>query len=227
MRIFDQIPRSWQEPLTGERDKPYLAKLEAFLTEERAQYTVFPPTDEVFSALEATPYDHVKALIVGQDPYHDDGQAHGLAFSVRKGIKVPPSLVNIYKELASDVGILPARHGYLQRWAEQGVLLLNTSLTVRAHAAASHKGRGWEQLTDAVIRAVNAHPQRVVLVLWGGHAQKKRPLIDAPQHVVIESAHPSPLSARNGFFGSRPFSAINRALEEVGIAPIDWRLEAA
>ncbi|NTV65606.1 MAG: uracil-DNA glycosylase, partial [Oscillochloris sp.] len=167
-----------------------------------------------------------KALIVGQDPYHDDGQAHGLAFSVRHGVKVPPSLVNIYKELASDLGIAPVHHGYLQGWAEQGVLLLNTSLSVRAHAPTSHKGHGWEHLTDAIIRAANAHPQRVVFVLWGGHAQKKRSLIDGPQHVVLEAAHPSPLSARNGFFGSRPFSTINRALEEVGIPAINWQLEA-
>jgi uracil-DNA glycosylase len=226
MTLYEQIPPAWQAALAGERDKPYLARLEAFLAEERAQHTVFPPEQEIFSALRATPYDQVKALIVGQDPYHDDGQAHGLAFSVRRGVKIPPSLVNIYKELESDLGIPRARHGNLEPWAKQGVLLLNTSLTVRAHAAASHKGRGWEQLTDAIIRAVNARSQRVVFVLWGGHAQKKRPLIDAPQHVVIESAHPSPLSARNGFFGSWPFSAINRALEDVGVAPINWRLEA-
>jgi uracil-DNA glycosylase len=225
MSIIDQIPPSWQGPLAEERTKPYLAGLEAFVEEERARHSVFPPAEEVFSALRSTPYAEVKVLIVGQDPYHDDGQAHGLAFSVRPGVRVPPSLVNIYKELQSDLGIPPARHGHLQAWAYQGVLLLNTSLTVRAHAPASHKGRGWEQLTDAVIRAVNALPRRVVFVLWGGHAQKKRPLIDGPQHVVIEAAHPSPLSARNGFFGSRPFSAINHALEEAGVAPVDWRLE--
>ena len=225
MTIIDQIPPAWQPALVGERDKPYLARLEAFLAEERVQYTIFPPEAEVFSALSLTPYDQVRALIVGQDPYHDDAQAHGLAFSVRRGVKLPPSLVNIYKELESDMGISRPSHGNLEAWAAQGVLLLNTSLTVRAHAAASHKGRGWEQFTDAVIRALNTRSQRVVFVLWGGHAQKKRPLIDGPQHVVIEATHPSPLSARNGFFGSRPFSAINRALEEVGFAPINWRLE--
>jgi uracil-DNA glycosylase len=224
MSIIDQIPPSWQAPLAAERDKPYLARLESFLEGERANHAIFPPEEDVFRALRSTPYEQVKVLIVGQDPYHDDGQAHGLAFSVRPGVRAPPSLVNIYKELQSDLGIAPARHGHLQAWADQGVLLLNTSLTVRAHAAASHKGRGWEELTDAVIRAVNALPRRVVFVLWGGHAQKKRPLIDGPQHVVIESAHPSPLSARNGFFGSQPFSAINRALEEAGVAPVDWRL---
>ena len=226
MTIINQIPPAWQPALAGERDKPYLARLESFLADERAQHTVFPPEAEVFSALSLTPYDQVRALLVGQDPYHDDGQAHGLAFSVRRGVKLPPSLVNIYKELESDVGVPKPSHGNLEAWAAQGVLLLNTSLTVRAHAAASHKGRGWEQFTDAVIRALNARPQRVVFVLWGGHAQKKRPLIDGPQHVVIEAAHPSPLSARNGFFGSRPFSTINRALEEVSLAPINWRLEA-
>lgn len=225
MSIIDQIPATWREPLAGERGKPYLAKLEAFLGEERASHTIFPPEEDIFGALRATPYDQVRVLIVGQDPYHGDGQANGLAFSVRPGVRVPPSLVNIYKELEADLGVSRARSGDLRRWAEQGVLLLNTSLTVRAHVAASHKCRGWELLTDAVIRAVNDLPRRVVFVLWGGHAQKKRPLIDGPQHVVIASAHPSPLSARNGFFGSRPFSAINAALEQAGRAPIDWRVE--
>ncbi len=225
MSLFDQIPPAWQAPLASERDEPSMAKLEAFLDRERAQHTVFPPAEDVFNALRATPYERVRVLIVGQDPYHDDGQAHGLAFSVRPGVRVPPSLLNIYKELEADLGVARARHGNLQRWAEQGVLLLNTSLTVRAHAAALHKNKGWERLTDMVIHAVNALPRRVVFVLWGGHAQKKRPLIDGPQHVVIMSAHPSPLSASSGFFGSRPFSAINAALEQAGAAPIDWRVE--
>ncbi len=227
MPLFDQIPPTWQPALADERGKPYLAQLALFLAEERAQHAVFPPEQEVFSALRLTPYAEVRALIVGQDPYHGEGQAHGLAFSVRQSVKIPPSLANIYKELAGDLGLARARQGDLRPWAVQGVLLLNTVLTVRAHVPASHKGRGWEYLTDAVIRALNARPQRVVFVLWGRHAQKKRPLIDGPQHVVIESAHPSPLSAHNGFFGSRPFSAINHALEEVGLAPINWRLEAS
>jgi uracil-DNA glycosylase len=222
--MIQDIPASWQAVLQAEVTKPYLEKLETFLVAERATHQVFPPQQEVFNALRYTPYEDVKVLIVGQDPYHDDGQAHGLAFSVREGVKLPPSLVNIYKELESDLGIPRATTGYLKPWAEQGVLLLNTSLTVRAHEAASHKGKGWEQFTDAVLRAVNAKQERVVFVLWGAHAQKKLESIDTTRHVVIKSAHPSPLSARNGFFGSRPFSKINAALLETGRGDIDWRL---
>jgi uracil-DNA glycosylase len=222
--MIQAIPASWQAVLEDELTKPYLKKLETFLVVERANHQVFPPQEEVFNALRYTPYEDVKVLIVGQDPYHDDGQAHGLAFSVREGVKLPPSLVNIYKELESDLGIPRATTGYLKPWAEQGVLLLNTSLTVRAHEAASHKGKGWEQFTDAVLRAVNAKQERVVFVLWGAHAQKKLESIDTTRHVVIKSAHPSPLSARNGFFGSRPFSKINAALLEAGRGDIDWRL---
>jgi uracil-DNA glycosylase len=222
--MIQDIPASWQAVLEDELTKPYLKKLETFLVVERANHQVFPPQQEVFNALRYTPYEDVKVLIVGQDPYHDDGQAHGLAFSVREGVKLPPSLVNIYKELESDLGIPRATTGYLKPWAEQGVLLLNTSLTVRAHEAASHKGKGWEQFTDAVLRAVNAKQERVVFVLWGAHAQKKLESIDTTRHVVIKSAHPSPLSARNGFFGSRPFSKINAALLETGRGDIDWRL---
>jgi uracil-DNA glycosylase len=225
MNLQQQIPASWQAVLRDEFTKPYIEKLETFLSSERTSHTVFPPQEDVFNALEYTPYENVKVLIVGQDPYHDDGQAHGLAFSVRDGIRLPPSLVNIYKELESDLGIPRAKTGYLKLWAEQGVLLLNTSLTVRAHEAASHKGKGWEQFTDAVIRAVNAKQERVVFVLWGAHAQKKVELIDQTRHVVIQSAHPSPLSARNGFFGSKPFSKINTALREASRVEIDWRLE--
>lgn len=223
--MIDMIPLSWRPLLEETLAQPAIKKLESFLAEERARYQVFPPAEEVFSALQLTPYDKVRVLIVGQDPYHDDGQAHGLAFSVRPGIKAPPSLVNIYKELESDLGIPRARSGYLGRWAEQGVLLLNTSLTVRAHEAASHKGKGWERLTDAVIRAVNERPQLVAFVLWGAHAQKKRELIDGQRHLVIQSAHPSPLSAKQGFFGSRPFSQINNALSAAGQGMIDWRIE--
>lgn len=225
MKGQEQIPASWRTVLHGEFAKPYIEKLETFLATERATHKVFPPEEDVFNALEYTPYEKVKVLIVGQDPYHDDGQAHGLAFSVREGVKLPPSLVNIYKELESDLGIPRAKKGYLKRWAEQGVLLLNTSLTVRAHEAASHKGKGWEQFTDAVIRAVNDKQERVVFVLWGAHAQKKLELIDSARHVVVQSAHPSPLSAKNGFFGSKPFSKINVALREARRGEIDWRLE--
>jgi uracil-DNA glycosylase len=225
MKLQQHIPVSWQALLQEEFSKPYLEKLESFLTSERANHTVFPPQADVFNALHYTPYENIKVLILGQDPYHDDRQAHGLAFSVREGVKLPPSLVNIYKELETDLGIPRAKTGYLKSWAQQGVLLLNTSLTVRAHEAASHKGKGWEQFTDAVIRAVNAKQECVVFVLWGAHAQKKLELVDQTRHVVIQSAHPSPLSARNGFFGSKPFSKINTALHEAGRGELDWRLE--
>lgn len=220
----ERIPTSWQAVLAPEFSKPYMTKLESFLTTERKEHQVFPPEQDVFNALNYTPYDQVKVLIVGQDPYHDDGQAHGLAFSVRPGVKIPPSLVNMYKELQTDLGIPRSKTGYLKPWAEQGVLLLNTVLTVRAHQAASHKGQGWEHFTDAVIKAVSDKPDMVVFVLWGGHAQKKLSLIDTNRHTVIQSAHPSPLSAAK-FFGSKPFSKINAALEAAGKTPIDWRVE--
>jgi uracil-DNA glycosylase len=221
MSLKSQIPSSWQAALEPEFSKPYIAKLEAFLETERKAHQIFPPESEVFSALEFTSFDAVRVLIVGQDPYHDDGQAHGLAFSVQRGIKVPPSLVNMYKELESDLGVPRAKHGFLESWARQGVLLLNTVLTVRAHEPASHKKRGWEDFTDAIIKVVSAKQEPVVFVLWGAHAQKKLELIDTKKHTVIQSAHPSPLSAKAGFFGSKPFSKINAALK----TPIDWSLE--
>lgn len=218
------LPADWQAALAVETAKPYFAELAAFVDGERAAYTVFPAQADVFNALTWTPLESVKVFILGQDPYHDDGQAHGLAFSVLPGIKPPPSLRNIFKEIKEDVGVTaPAMNGNLQPWAKQGVLLLNTVLTVRAHEAASHKNKGWETFTDAVIRAVSNKPDPVVFVLWGAHAQKKRPLI-GEQHVVIASAHPSPLSARAGFFGSKPFSQINAALESAGKSPINWQL---
>jgi uracil-DNA glycosylase len=225
MSLFDQVPKSWQAALEPEFSQAYIATLEAFLEMERAAQTVFPPEAEIFSALELTPFENVRVLIVGQDPYHNDGQAHGLAFSVRPGVKVPPSLVNIFKELEADLGIPRSKTGFLEPWARQGVLLLNTSLTVRAHAAGSHKGQGWEKLTDAIISSVSSKSERVVFVLWGAPAGKKLELIDLSKHTVVQSAHPSPLSAHNGFFGSRPFSKINAALLEVGQPAIDWRLE--
>jgi uracil-DNA glycosylase len=200
MSLETQIPTSWRAVLEPEFSKPYMEKLEAFLETERKTHQVFPPQAQVFSALELTPFDEVRVLIVGQDPYHDDGQAHGLAFSVQRGVKVPPSLVNMFKELESDLGVPRAKHGHLESWARQGVLMLNTVLTVRAHEAASHKAKGWENLTDTIIKAVNAKPDPVVFVLWGAHAQKKLELIDTSRHTVLQSAHPSPLSARNGFF---------------------------
>ncbi len=217
------LPVSWK-PIVGEElDKPYFHKLRAFLEEERRNHTVYPPEKDVFHALKLTPYENVNVVILGQDPYHDEGQAHGLAFSVRPGVRPPPSLVNIFKELHNDLGCRVPNNGYLVPWAEQGVLLLNTVLTVRAHSPASHKGKGWEKFTDAVIRKVAEKPDRVVFVLWGGHAQKKKPLIEGDDHVIVESAHPSPLSAKK-FFGSRPFSKINAALRQAGKPEIDWQL---
>jgi len=219
------IPEAWQAVIGEEWEKPYFQKQSAFVDEERETQTVFPPEEDVFNALKFTPYDAVRVLIVGQDPYHDDGQAHGLAFSVRPGVKVPPSLVNMYKELTTDIpGFVTPKHGYLTHWAEQGVLLLNTVLTVRAHTPASHKGKGWETFTDAIIQAVSAKSEPVVFILWGSHAQKKKVLIDTIRHTIIESAHPSPLSARSGFFGSKPFSQTNTTLEANGFTPIDWQL---
>jgi uracil-DNA glycosylase len=222
----DKIPPSWQPILTDECDKPYFKKLEQFVASERRAHSVFPPEDDVFSALSHTPYDRVTVLLLGQDPYHDDGQAHGLCFSVRPGIKPPPSLVNMYTELKTDVGVKAPDHGYLVSWADQGVLMLNAVLTVRAHTPNSHKSQGWETFTDAVIRKVNEKSTPVVFVLWGGYAQKKTKLVDAKKHTIIQMAHPSPLSARNGFFGSKPFSSINKALKAAGHPEIDWQLPA-
>ena len=216
----------WNPVLRAEFDKPYWPTLMAFVAGERSAHEVYPPADEVFAALHLTPFADVKVVILGQDPYHGPGQAHGLCFSVNPGVRLPPSLVNIFKELDADLGISPASTGDLRPWARQGVLLLNTTLTVRAHEAASHQGHGWETFTDEVITAVGAKPEPVVFVLWGSHARKKKALVDQGRHTIIESPHPSPLSAHRGFFGSRPFSAANAALEAAGRLPIDWRLEA-
>ena len=218
------IPADWRAQLADEFEKPYFQTLQQFVDEERQNYTVFPPEQDVFSALKLTPYERANVFLLGQDPYHDNNQAHGLCFSVRPGIKPPPSLVNIFKELRSDVDFRTPNNGYLVPWAEQGMLLLNAVLTVRAHKPNSHKGHGWEIFTDAVIRAVNAREDPVVFVLWGGYAQKKRALIDTSRHTIIQSAHPSPLSANNGFFGSRPFSAINAAMRAAGKPEIEWQL---
>ena len=214
----------WNPILRGEFAKPYWPQLQSFVADERRRHQVFPPHEEVFAALHQTPYAAVKVLIVGQDPYHGPGQAHGLCFSVRRGVAIPPSLRNIYEELRTDLGIEPPHHGCLDAWAAQGVLLLNTTLTVRAHQAASHQKQGWETFTDAVIGAVAAKPERVVFILWGAAARRKKALVDQGVHTVIESAHPSPLSAHNGFFGSRPFSRANAALVEAGREPVDWRI---
>ncbi len=219
------IPESWQNVIGDELEKPYFQQLQKFIAEERQNHTIYPPVEDVYNALKLTPYDQVRVLLLGQDPYHDKNQAHGLCFSVRPTIKPPPSLVNIFKELQNDLGCHIPNHGYLVKWADQGVLLLNAVLTVRAHQANSHKNKGWEKFTDAVIRAVNAKTDQVVFVLWGGYAQKKRKLIDTERHTVVQSAHPSPLSANNGFFGSRPFSQINATLQAAGKPEIDWQIE--
>ncbi len=225
MKLFDQIPASWQPYLESEFRQPYIQKLEAFLEAERKTQQVFPPEKDLFRALELTPFENVKVVILGQDPYHDDGQAHGLAFSVQPGVKPPPSLVNMFKELETDLGIPRAKTGFLEPWATQGVLMLNAVLTVRAHAAGSHQKQGWEKLTDAIIKVISSHKMGVVFVLWGAYAHKKADLIDASRHTVLKAVHPSPLSARNGFFGSKPFSSINTALSETGKSEIDWKLE--
>jgi uracil-DNA glycosylase len=222
--MLKRLPKAWDAVVGEELDKPYFAELERFVDGERARHEVFPPEEDVFNAFRFTPYDRASVLLLGQDPYHDDGQAHGLAFSVRPGVRPPPSLANMLKELRDDVGCKVPNNGYLAPWAEQGVLMLNAVLTVRAHAPNSHKGRGWETFTDAVIRALGAKESPVVFVLWGGYARKKVPLVDAERHTIVESAHPSPLSARNGFFGSRPFSRINAALREAGKPEIDWQI---
>jgi uracil-DNA glycosylase len=215
---------TWRPVLIAETEKPYWKPLQQFVKDERKKYTVFPPDKDVFAALHLTPYEKVSVLILGQDPYHEVGQAHGLCFSVRPDVAIPPSLQNIYQELHDDLGCRIPNNGCLTPWAEQGVLLLNAVLTVRAHQANSHQGKGWENFTDAIIRRVNDKPDQVVFVLWGAYARKKAPLINTPRHVIIQSAHPSPLSAANGFFGSRPFSKINAALREAGRPEIDWQI---
>jgi uracil-DNA glycosylase len=215
---------SWRPVLIGETQKPYWSELQTFVAEERRRVQVFPPEKEVFAALRLTPYEKVSVFILGQDPYHGPGQAHGLCFSVRRGVPAPPSLVNIFQELRDDLGCAIPSHGNLEHWARQGVLLLNAVLTVRAGQANSHKDRGWETFTDAVIQAANDKPDRVVFVLWGAYARKKAGLIDTTRHVIVQSAHPSPLSAHNGFFGSRPFSKINAALRAAGKPEIDWQI---
>ncbi|MBD2292183.1 uracil-DNA glycosylase [Anabaena sphaerica FACHB-251] len=219
-----QLPIFWQTVLAEELEKPYVSKLQDFLDQERLSYNIYPPEEDVFSAFELTSYEQVNVLLLGQDPYHDEKQAHGLCFSVRPGIKPPPSLRNIFKELKADVGFDIPNHGYLVDWAKQGMLMLNAVLTVRAHTPNSHKNKGWEIFTDAVINKVNQKSDPVVFVLWGGYAQKKLKLIDTTRHIVIQSAHPSPLSAHNGFFGSKPFSAINAALRSCGKPEINWGL---
>jgi uracil-DNA glycosylase len=218
-----QLPDDWKTVLAVEWKKPYFHQLKQFIDSERSSHTVFPPEADVFNAFQLTPYKQVKVLLLGQDPYHDEGQAHGLCFSVRPGVKAPPSLVNIFKELHNDLGCRIPNNGYLEPWARQGVMLLNAVLTVRAHQPASHKNHGWETFTDAIIRALNDRQKPVVFLLWGVYAQKKVKLINADRHRIVTGAHPSPLSAKK-FFGSKPFTAVNNALEKLGETRIDWQL---
>lgn len=218
-----KLPPGWAAALAPEFAKPYWSELQQFVTEQRAQHEVFPPADEVFSAFELTDLPDVRVLILGQDPYHDNGQAHGLSFSVKPGVSTPPSLANMYKELKADLGCKIPNNGYLVPWAKQGVMMLNAVLTVQAHTPNSHKDRGWETFTDAVIRTLSAREKPMVFVLWGAYAKKKKKLIDAAKHTVIEGAHPSPLSVKL-FMGSRPFSQVNTALEGFGDRPIDWQI---
>lgn len=214
----------WNHLLKGEFGKPYWKDLQHFVSNDRTQYEIFPQEKEVLSAFHLTPHRNVKILILGQDPYHGDGQAHGLCFSVKHGIKTPPSLRNIFQELNADIGVKIPDHGNLEKWACQGVLLLNATLTVRSGQAGSHQGKGWETFTDHVIEKVNEKTEKVIFILWGAFARRKKDLIDLNRHCVIESPHPSPLSAYRGFFDSKPFSRANAALQIAGRDPVDWRL---
>ena len=218
-----RIEASWGARLAGQFAAPHMASLSAFLRAEKADGKhIYPPGNQIFRAFELTPFDSVKVVILGQDPYHGPGQAHGLSFSVAHGVAPPPSLRNIYRELASDLGIADPGHGNLESWARQGVLLLNNCLTVEDGRAGSHQGKGWEPFTDAIIAALNRERTHLVFILWGRKAQDKGAVIDRSQHLVLTSVHPSPLSASNGFFGSRPFSAANAYLESHGMTPVDW-----
>lgn len=217
-----KIGNDWDIMLQDEFDRPYFKRLENFLTEERARYEIYPPQEDVFNALRYSSFQDTKVVILGQDPYHEPGQAHGLCFSVNKGVTIPPSLVNIYKEIENDLGIKMPGHGCLADWAKQGVLLLNTVLTVRRGQANSHKGKGWEIFTDRIVEILNQRQKPMVFILWGANAKSKTELITNKEHMVITGAHPSPLSAWKGFFGGRYFSKANRYLEITGQEPVDW-----
>lgn len=219
------IEESWKKVLEEEFRAPYFGALKAFLVEEKKQHTVYPPGPMIFSAFNHTPFEKVKVVLLGQDPYHGPGQAHGLCFSVNRGIEKPPSLVNIFKEIENDLGIPPPRNGNLEKWADQGVLLLNATLTVRARQAGSHQNKGWERFTDAAIRALSEEREGLVFLLWGNYAGAKEVLIDRSRHHVLKAPHPSPLSASRGFFGCGHFSKTNELLQSQGLEPIDWRLE--
>ena len=220
-----KIEESWRSQLQEEFDKPYFARLAAFVREEYRTQRVCPVNGDLFRVFNLCPFDRVRVVILGQDPYHNVGQAHGLCFSVKPDVEIPPSLVNIYQELHDDLGCYIPDNGYLVKWAKQGVMLLNTVLTVRAHAANSHRGIGWEEFTDAAIRILNDQDRPMVFILWGRPAQTKKVMLTNPGHLILEAPHPSPLSAYRGFFGSRPFSQTNAYLEKNGLTPIDWQIE--
>jgi uracil-DNA glycosylase len=224
LRLFDHLPADWCSVMQEQMSAEFITGIQNFLQNESSQYTIFPRLNNVFKAFECTPYEKVRVVLLGQDPYHDENQAHGLCFSVQDGVTIPPSLRNILKELESDLGCPVPETGNLQYWAEQGILLLNTVMTVRAHVAGSHRNCGWEEFTDQVIMAVNNKKHPVVFVLWGTYAQKKQSLIDVSRHCIVANSHPSPLSAYRGFIGSRPFSTINRILRDYGQQPIDWKI---
>jgi len=219
------IENDWIEEIGPEFKKPYYGKLYQFVKKEYSEHQVFPPADDIFNAFHMAPLSKVKVLILGQDPYHNIGQAHGLCFSVKPEVEIPPSLANIYKELHDDMGCYIPDNGYLVKWANQGILMLNTVLTVRAHEANSHKGMGWEEFTDAAIRILNDQDRPIVFILWGAPAQKKKTMLNNPKHLIIEAPHPSPLSSYRGFFGSKPFSKTNDFLVAHGETPIDWQIE--
>lgn len=219
------ISNDWAKALSPEYKKEYYKKLFDFIGKEYASHEIFPPGDDIFNAFHLTPLKDVKCVIIGQDPYHNVGQAHGLCFSVKPEVEIPPSLVNIYKELHDDLGCYIPDNGYLVKWAEQGVLMLNAVLTVRAHQAASHQNKGWEEFTDAAIRIVNEQDRPIVFLLWGGFAQKKAAMLNNPKHLILKAPHPSPLSVYRGFYGCKHFSKANEFLEANGITPIDWQIE--
>ncbi|MFR2365889.1 MAG: uracil-DNA glycosylase [Eubacterium sp.] len=222
---MSMITNDWLEPLSSEFRKGYYSQLYNFVKDEYSKTVVYPPAEDIFNAFHFTPLKDVKVLLLGQDPYHNEHQAHGLSFSVQPGQDIPPSLVNIYKELHDDLGCYIPNNGYLKKWADQGVLLLNTVLTVRAHQANSHQGHGWEQFTDAVIQAVNAQDRPIVYMLWGAPARRKKAMLTNPKHLILEAPHPSPLSAYRGFFGCKHFSKANEFLKSSGVEPIDWQIE--
>ena len=219
------ISNDWLPGLRPEFKKPYYAKLYKTVVDEYSRYVVYPPADDIFNAFSYTPLSEVKAVILGQDPYHGTGQAHGLCFSVRPDVVIPPSLVNIFQELHDDLGCYIPNNGCLEKWAREGVLLLNTVLTVRAHQPLSHEGIGWEEFTDAAIRILSEQDRPIVFILWGGNARRKKEMLHNPKHLILEAPHPSPLSAYRGFFGSRPFSKTNEYLVQNGLDPIDWQIE--